>query len=172
MLRYRGEAPPIPIVVPHGKKASEPSIYIHIIPISTSQMQHVQRQVDKTRENRSSTVRKVNSTSMFSATTNSIVSFALLLALAIVACVFWLEKRSENSMAKARAYSAVENMENAQCTQSDDTILQAENFRTRGKLLLPSTTLNNPTNSGELTASSTTRGRSAGLLSRYGATHQ
>ena len=54
MLKYRGEAPPIPIVVPHGKRVDEPSIYIHIIPISTSQMQQVQRQVDKTPKNRSS----------------------------------------------------------------------------------------------------------------------
>ena len=173
MFKYRGEAPPIPIVVPHGKRVDEPSIYIHIIPISTSQMQQVQRQVDKTPKNRSSSpVQQANAASMFSATTNAVVFFALLLALAIVACVFWLEKRSGHGMAKAQAYDAMIQVENAQCAQSDDTVLQGENFRIRGKLFLPSTTLNDPTKSGELTATSTTRGRSTGLLSRYGETHQ
>ena len=61
MFKYRGEAPPIPIVVPHGKRVAEPSIYAHIIPISTSQMQQVQRQINKTLKNRSSSpVRQTN----------------------------------------------------------------------------------------------------------------
>ena len=142
MLRYRGEAPPIPIVVSHGKKVAEPSIYIHIIPISTSQMQQVQRHVDKSPKNRSSAaaVRRANTTSMFSTTTNAVVLFALLLALAIVACVLWVEKRSGHSITKARV-GAMLNVENAQNAQSDDTVLQGENFRIHGKLFLPSTTL-------------------------------
>ena len=74
-------------------------------------------------------------------------------------------------MAKAQAYDAMIQGENARCAQSDDTILHGENFRIRGKLFLPSTILNDPAKSGELTAASTTRGRSAGLLSRYGETH-
>ena len=172
MLRYRGEAPPIPIVVPHGKRVAEPSIYVHIIPISTPQMQQVQRQVDKTPKNRSSSAQaKTNSTSMFSATTNAVVFFVLLFALAIVACVFWLEKQSGHSMAKALDSGAIIQVENAQYVQSDETVLNGENFRIPGKLFLPSTTLNDPAKSGELTAASPTRGRSAGLLSRYGETH-
>ncbi|MGZ3616336.1 MAG: hypothetical protein ACXWOL_05660 [Ktedonobacteraceae bacterium] len=173
MLRYRGEAPPIPIVVPHGKRVAEPSIYVHIIPISTSQMQQIQRQVDTTPKNRSSSgMSQANTTSMFSATTNAVVFFVLLLTLAIVACVFWLEKRSGHSMAKAQACDAMIRVENAQGGQSDDTVLQGENFRIRGKLFLPSTTQNNPAKSGELTSTSATQGRSTGLLSRYGETHQ
>lgn len=169
MLRYRGEAPPIPIVVPHGKRIAEPSIYIHIIPISISQMQHVQRQIDKTPKNPSSSpVSHANTSSMVSATTNAIVFFALLLALAIIACVFWLEKRSGQSKTKAQAYDAMIHVEYAQCAQSGDAILQGEHFRIRGKLFLPSSTLDDPAKSGLSTATSATRGRSTGLLSRYG----
>ena len=47
-----------------------------------------------------------------------------------------------------------------------------ENFHIRGKLYLPSITLNDPAKSGEVTATSATQGRSTGLLSRYGETHQ
>jgi hypothetical protein len=173
MLKYRGEAPPIPIVVPHGKRVAEPSIYIHIIPISTTQMQQVQRQADKTSKNRSSSpVHPVNAASMFSASTNAVVFFALLLALAIVACVFWLEKRSVHGMAKALAYDAMIQGENARCVQSDEMILQGEIFRIRGMLFLPSTTLDDPAKSELLTAPSTTPGRSNGLLSRYGEAHK
>ena len=172
MFKYRGEAPPIPIVVPHGKRVAEPSIYAHIIPISTSQMQQVQRQINKTLKNRSSSpVPQTRISSMFSATTNAIVFVALLLALAIVACVFWLEKRSGHGIAKALDSGAIIHVENAQYVQSDETVLNGENFRIPGKLFLPSTILNDPTKSGELTAASATRGRSAGLLSRYGETH-
>ena len=32
MLKYHGEAPPAPIVVPHGKRVTEPTVYIHITP--------------------------------------------------------------------------------------------------------------------------------------------
>ncbi|HYX50495.1 MAG TPA: hypothetical protein VE843_12170, partial [Ktedonobacteraceae bacterium] len=37
MLKYRGEAPP----VPHGKRVTEPPVYIHIISVSSARMQQV-----------------------------------------------------------------------------------------------------------------------------------
>ena len=39
MFKYRGEAPPPPIVVPHGKRVIEPSIYIPITPTPAPQKQ-------------------------------------------------------------------------------------------------------------------------------------
>lgn len=99
MLKYRGEAPPAPIVAPHAKRVGEPTKYTHTTPISFEQQ--AQSQVGKTLKKRSSNiVRQANTTLSvpFSSITYSIVFFALLLALAIVVCVFWLEKRPSQTL--------------------------------------------------------------------------
>lgn len=232
MLKYRGEAPPSPIVVPHGKSVIEPSIYISVTPIPVPQKQQVQSRVDKTlKNNTSSIVQQVNTSPTTSTTTYAIVFFTLLLALAIVACMLWLEKRSDRNKVNVQAHDEIIRVEGKQDEKSQGELVQGggkphpysarsvrpfrnitlyaiqdanapntdalistapevdtvktdalvmlaqklnagENFRIRGKIFLPSTTLNDPAKSGELTATSNLRGRSTGLLSRYGEIHQ
>jgi len=163
MLKYRGEAPPAPIVVPHGKRVIEPSVYIPVTPIPALQKQQAQSQVDKTPKNNTSTiVQQVNTSPTTSVATNVVVFFALLLALAIVACVLWLEKRSGPHMAGVQMYDE----------KLQDKVMQGENFRIPGKIFLPSSHIADPAKSEELTVTSSLRGRSTGLLSRYGETHQ
>src|SRR5690242_16891349 len=107
MLKYRGEAPPAPIVVPHGKKVTEPTVYIHTTP--TPLEQHAQSQAGKTLKIRSSNiVRQVNTESVVSLSIEYIiVFFALLLALAIVVYVLWLEKRPGEAMESAEAQGEI-----------------------------------------------------------------
>jgi hypothetical protein len=176
MLKYRGEAPPAPIVVPHGKRVIKPSIFISVTPIPVLQKQQVQGKVDKTlKNNTSSIVQQVNTFPSSSTTTYAIVFFTLLLALAIVASVLWLERQSGH---KRDASTSTAPEIEIDTVKMDALVMQTqgldagENFRIRGKLFLPFTTLNDPAKSGELTASSGTRGRSTGLLSRYGETNQ
>jgi hypothetical protein len=111
MLKYRGEAPPAPIVVPHGKRVTEPTVYIHTTSTSTPTPleQHAQSQVSKTLKIRSSNiVRQVNTESVVSLSIEYvIVFFALLLALAIVVCVLWLEKRPGQTMEGAEAQGEI-----------------------------------------------------------------
>jgi hypothetical protein len=109
MLKYRGVAPPAPIVTPQPKRATEPSKYIPFAPTLTLQKQQVQSQVDKTPEIASSAlVQRVNTTpSVSSAATYTIVFFALVLALAIFACVFWLQKRSGFTTADVQAHDEI-----------------------------------------------------------------
>lgn len=172
MLTYRGEAPPVPIIVPHGKKVTEPAVYIHIIPVSPLQMQQAQRRIDKTKKDGASFIeRKVTTATPISTTTYVVVIFALLLALAIVAGVFFLEKRAGRKRAPDRSSDATKRMESAQNRQLHDTVIQSEHFHIRGKLLLPSTSPIDPAKSGELTSTGSQRGRSTGLLSRYSETY-
>ena len=219
MLKYRGEAPPAPIVVPHGKRVAEPSIYIFITPTPAMQKQQAQSKLDKTTKNRSTTIiRQVNTTPMSSASTYAVVFFALLLALAIVACMFWLEKGSGRNLVGVQAYDEMIRVEGKQeephpyqiqkvrpfrnitlyalqdanapntdalisTAQESDTVNtdalgmltemdRGENFRFRGKIFLPSTTITNPALAGESTVTSCLQGRSTGLLSRYGEIQQ
>jgi hypothetical protein len=99
MVKYRGEAPPAPIVVPHGKKVIEPAVYIHITP--TPVKQKAQSQTSNTLVQRSSHVVRQKNDALLAASPsiiNSIVFFALLLALTIVVWVLWLEKRSDPNL--------------------------------------------------------------------------
>jgi hypothetical protein len=109
MLKYRSEAPPAPIVVPHGKRVTEPKVYIHTTPTSTSLEQQAQSQAGKTLKKRSSNiVRQVNTAPVVAPSIEyTIVFFALLLALAIVAGALWLEKRPIHNMEPAEAQGEV-----------------------------------------------------------------
>ena len=107
MLKYSSEAPPAPIVVRHGKRGTEPKVYIHTTP--TSLEQQAQSQAGKTLKKRSSyIVRQVNTAPVVSPSIEyTIVFFALLLALAIVAGALWLEKRPIHNMEPAEAQGEV-----------------------------------------------------------------
>ncbi len=240
MLKYRGEAPSSPIVVPHGKRVTEPSVYMQITPTPALQVQQAHSRLEKLPKNLSSTiVRQVNTAPMASGTMMyAVVFFALLLALAIVACVLWLEKRSGYSMEDVQAYDEIIQVEGEQDEKWQGIVMQGEdkqgggkprpyyirsfrpfhnitlyalqdanalntdalsstaqeiemdavntdalvmlaqemdtgeNFRIRRKIFLPSTPITAPAKSEESTTASSQRGRSTGLLSRYGETHQ
>ncbi len=109
MLKYRSEAPPVPIVVPHGKRVTEPKVYIHTTPTPTSLEQQAQSQAGKTLKKRSSNiVRQVNTAPVVSPSIEyTIVFFALLLALAIVAGALWLEKRPIHNLEPAEAQGEI-----------------------------------------------------------------
>ena len=219
MLKYRGEAPPAPIVVPHGKRVAEPSVYKLISPTPALPEQHVQSQLDKMPKNRSTTIiRQVNTTTMSSAATYAIVFFDLLLAVAIVASVLWFEKRSNHTRVGAHTHAEIKRVEGKQeeshpyqiqkvrpfrnitlyalqdanapntdalisTAQESDTVNTdalvmlaemdpGENFRIHRKIFLPSTAITDLAKSEESTVTSSLRGRSTGLLSRYGEIHQ
>ncbi|HWZ18579.1 MAG TPA: hypothetical protein VNW73_07260 [Ktedonobacteraceae bacterium] len=237
MLKYRGEAPPAPIVVPHGKRVIEPSIYVSVTPIPVVQKRQVQIRVNKTlKNNTSSIIQQGNTSPKTSTTTYAIVFFTLLLALAIVACVLWLEKRSGYNMVGVQAHDEIIRVEGEQDKKSHGWVVQGElvqgggkprpyyirnarpfrsialyalqdanapnmdtlistiqevdvvktdalmllaqemgtdeNFRIRSKIFLPSTSRTDPAKSEESSATSNLRGRSTGLLSRYGEIHQ
>jgi hypothetical protein len=104
MFKYRGEAPPVPIVVPHGKRVTEPSIYRSITPTPALQKHQAQSQPVKTTKNSASTmVPRANSSSMSFVAAYTVVFLALLLALAIVAYVLWFEKWSDHNRKGVRA---------------------------------------------------------------------
>src|SRR6266704_1534429 len=98
ILKYRGEAPPAPIVVPHGKRITEPKVYIQTTP--TPLEQQAQSQTNKTLKIRSSNiVRQVTTAPLVSPSIEyTIVFFALLLALTIVAGALGLGKRPIHNM--------------------------------------------------------------------------
>jgi hypothetical protein len=216
MLKYRGEAPPAPIVAPHAKRVSKPTKYSHTTPISLEQQ--AQSQVDKTIKKRSSNiVRQANTTLSvpFSSITYIIVFFTLLLALAIVVCVLWLEKRSSQTLQNEDDPNTDAQLTSVQDKDSDAPVTDAlertvknmevrktdnpeiytptipasqdmvaapldaafplnsdANFRVRRIVLLPTISGPEVTNTGESPADSSLRGRSAGLLSRYGEIQQ
>src|SRR5579859_903497 len=94
MLKYRGEAPPVPVVIPHGKRVSEPTVYIQAT--ATPLVHQALSQPGKTLTKRLANVAKQANTSspvLPSSYAYVIVFFALLLALAIVAGVLWLDKK-------------------------------------------------------------------------------
>jgi hypothetical protein len=219
MLKYRSEAPPVPIVVPHGKRVTEPKVYIHTTPTPTSLEQQAQSQAGKTLKKRSSNiVRQVNTAPVVSPSIEyTIVFFALLLALAIVAGALWLEKRPIHNLEPAEAQGEVVQdegkprpyhirnarpfrsialyalIQNADAPNTDALITTAQemdtpntdalvmraqemdtgaNFRVRRTILLPSFPGTETAKTGESPAGSRLRGRSTGLLSRYGETNQ
>jgi hypothetical protein len=212
MLKYRGEAPPAPIVAPHAKRVSEPTKYTHTTPISLEQQ--AQSRAGKTLNKRSSNiVRQANTTLSvpFSSITYVTVFFVLLLALAIVVCVFWLEKRLNQNLQNEDDLHTDALVTSVQVKDSDAPVTDAlerpvknmdvrktgnpeiytpiipasqdmvavpldaafplnsgANFRIRRIVLLPSITGPEVANTGESPADSSLRGRSTGLLSRYG----
>ena len=240
MLKYRSEAPPAPIVVPHGKRVTEPKVYIHTTPTLTPFEQQAHSQAGKTLKKRSSNiVRQVNTAPVVSPSIEyTIVFFALLLALAIVAGALWLEKRPihnmeggevvqdenaqdemmqeegkqgenaqgeviqdggkprPNHIRNARPfrsialYAPIQNEDapntdalitTAQAMDTPNTdalVMRAQemdtgaNFRVRRTILLPSFPGTEAAKTGESPAGSRLRGRSTGLLSRYGETNQ
>jgi len=240
MLKYRSEAPPAPIVVPHGKRVTEPKVYIHTTPTLTPFEQQAHSQAGKTLKKRSSNiVRQVNTAPVVSPSIEyTIVFFALLLALAIVAGALWLEKRPihnmeggevvqdenaqdemmqeegkqgenaqgeviqdggkprPNHIRNARPfrsialYAPIQNEDapntdalitTAQAMDTPNTdalVMRAQemdtgaNFRIRRTILLPSFPGTEAAKTGESPAGSRLRGRSTGLLSRYGETNQ
>src|SRR5216117_2483575 len=54
MLKYRGEAPPVPIVVPHGNGVTKPTVNMHSTPTPILVEQQAQSQAVKMPKNRSS----------------------------------------------------------------------------------------------------------------------
>src|SRR2546428_106168 len=94
MLKYRGEAPPVPVVIPHGKRVTEPAVYIQAT--ATPLVHQALSQPGKTPTKHLSNVAKQANTSspvLPSSYEYVIVFCALLLALAIVAGVLWLDKK-------------------------------------------------------------------------------
>ena len=240
MLKYRSEAPPAPIVVPHGKRVTEPKVYIHTTPTLTPFEQQAQSQAGKTLKKRSSNiVRQVNTAPVVSPSIEyTIVFFALLLALAIVAGAIWLEKRPihnleggevvqdenaqdemmqeeckqgenaqgeviqdggkprPNHIRNARPFRSIAlyaPIQNEDAPNTDALITTAQamdtpntdalmmraqemdtdaNFRISRTILLPSFPGTEAAKTGESPAGSRLRGRSTGLLSRYGETNQ
>src|SRR6266571_1982995 len=219
ILKYRGEAPPAPIVVPHGKRVAEPKVYIQTTP--TPLEQQAQSQTNKTLKIRSSNiVRQVNTAPLVSPSIEyTIVFFALLLALTIVAGVLWLGKRPIHNMEGGEAQGEIvqgegkprpyytrnarlfrrialyvpiqdANAPNTGALISTEPEIEmdtvktdalgmlaqemntGENFRIRRKIFLPSTPITELAKSEESTTPSSLHGRSTGLLSRYGETHQ
>jgi hypothetical protein len=165
MLKYHGEAPPAPIVAPHGKRVTKPTVYIHTAPTSILLEQQAPSQVSKTLKLRSSNiVRQVKTAPVLSSSIEyAIVFFALLLALAIVVCALWLGKRPGQTM---------QDKEAQRTTQNEDVLNTGADFRIRRTILLPSIPGTETENTGEPPAGSSLRGRSNGLLSRYGEKQQ
>jgi hypothetical protein len=93
-----------------------------------------------------------------------IASDSLLLALAIVACVFWLEKRLGHNRVGIQKTDAL-----MMLAQEMNT---GENFRIRGKIFLSSTPVVETAKSGESPVGCSLGRRSTGLLSRYGKIQQ
>ena len=70
---------------------------------------------------------------MISVTTYAIVFFVLLLALAIVACVFWLEKRSGHTIKGVQAYDEILRVEGEQDEKSKGVFAHGEIVQGGGK---------------------------------------
>jgi hypothetical protein len=88
MLRYRGEVPPMA----HGKKVTEPAVYLHITPAPLANQ--AQSQAGKTPKHSSNMTQQANASPALPPSIEyAIVFLALLLAFAIVACSLWLDKR-------------------------------------------------------------------------------
>jgi hypothetical protein len=125
MRKYRGEAPPAPIVVPHGKRVIEPSIYMSMTPSPVLQKQQAQSGVDKTPKNNTSIiVKQVNTSPTISVATYAVIFFALLLALVIVACVFWLENRLGHNRVGIKKYDDIIRVESKQVEVAQGKFVQ------------------------------------------------
>ncbi len=173
MLKYRGEAPLHPSVSSNAKRGASASVYIDHIPFTLLHLQQVRSQMIRLRRNQTPLlVRQVQTTSTSPMTTNAVVFLALLLALAIVICAIWVEKRSKHSVAQVQFNNTTIPEESVQYAQPYGMNAQSQPYPIHGKLLLPSIPLPDTTQKGELVVTSTPRERSTGLLSRYGETHQ
>ena len=173
MLKYRGEAPQHPSASAHVKRGASASVYIDHIPVTFLHLQQVRSQMINMRRNQTPLiVRRVQTTSTSSETTKVVIFLALLLALAIVICVFWVEKRSKFSVAQVQVIDTEIPVESPQYVPPHGMNVQSQPSPLHGKLLLPSIPLSDTTKKGELALTSSRRVRPTGLLSRYGETRQ
>ncbi len=126
MLKYRGEAPPVPVVVLHGKRVTQPTLYVHTTP--TPLIYQAQSQTGKVLTNPTSSLAKQASTPsplLPPAYEYFIIIFALLLALAIVAGVLLLDKRRTNRNNEASlAKNVIMQDEDKQDENAKDEVMQ------------------------------------------------
>ena len=173
MLKYRGEAPLHPSVSSNGKRGASASVYIEQIPVDFVHLQQIRSQMINLRRNQPSfMVKHVTTTPSASTTTNVVVFLTLLLALAIVLCVFCVEKRSSYDVQQVQTNEVKPHVVSAPSMQLRTTNVQSQNFPVRGKLLLPSVPRPDSTKMGDLSITGTPREQPKGLLSRYGETRQ
>lgn len=163
MLKYRGEAPPVPVVVPRGKRVAEPPVYVHATP--TPLVYQAQRQA--------SIAKHASTPSPIPPPTYEyiIIIFALLLALAIVAGALLLDKRQpirKKQDDEAQGGDLQSGDEQGKIVQSEGK--PGAKFPIRRTILLPS--IPEAAKPGELPVAGSKAGRSTGLLSLYGETHQ
>ena len=91
MLKYRGEAPPVPIVVQHGKKVADPSANARTSVISLAR----QDQAGEPSKQPANMIQQLNTPAVLPFSIEySLVVFALLLALAIAAWASRLDNRA------------------------------------------------------------------------------
>lgn len=148
MLKYRAEAPPVHVAGSHGKHVTESAVRVHATP--TPPVYQAQRPANIPKQANTSSPAPPSSYEYI------IVLFALLLALAIVAGVLWMDKKRPHTDALTNT------------AQEMDT---GENFRIRCAILLPSTSIPETATSGEAPGGSNPARRSTGLLSRYRETY-
>jgi hypothetical protein len=161
MLKYRGVAPPMP-VVPQGKRVTVPTVYTNAT--SAPLALQIQSQSDEGLVKYSASISKPASMTppvLPPIYKYILIFFALLLALAIVAGVLLLDRRPPAS-----------NQQNDEFKGED---VQREgkpgaNFPIRRTILLPS--IPGATTPDESIVDGGRTGRSKGLLSRYGKTYQ
>jgi hypothetical protein len=185
MLKYRGEAPPVPVTVPHGKRVTEPTVYIHAT--ATPLVHQAQNQPGKTRTKHLSNVAKQANTSsplLPSSYEYIIVFFALLLALAIVTGALWLDKKRpiRNTQGDEGQSRDAQGVFTPAMATSQDIVTppfnaalplnKGANLRIRRTILLPSISTSEAATPGELPAEGSQGRRSTGLLGLYGETHQ
>ena len=169
MLKYRGEAPLHPSISSNAKRGSTASVYIDHIPVTLLHLQQERSQMINMRKNQSPLpVRRVQTTATSPVTTNAVVFLALLLALAIVMCVFWVEKRSKDNAAHVEFNNTTMPVDNVQYAQPYAMNAQSQPYPLHGKLLLPSIPQADTAKKGEPAVTSNLNERPVGLLSRYG----
>jgi hypothetical protein len=176
MLMYRGEAPPIPVVIPHGKRVTEPTVYIQAT--ATPLVHQALSQPGKTPTKHPSYVaRQANTSSPILPHSYEylIVFFALLLAIALVVGMLWLDiKRPIRDTQCDEAVIGDVSTTHAPpdpATPPYNTALPLNtgaNFRIHRTILLPS--ISTPEAAAQDEGSRS--GRSTGLLSLYGEMHR
>jgi hypothetical protein len=173
ILKYRGEAPLHPSTSSNVKRGASASVYIDHISLALLHLQQARSQmINMRRDQTPLIVRQVQTTPMSPATTRVLVFLALLLALAIVICVFWVEKRSKFSVAQFQVNDTKIPLESSQYMPPQGMNVQSTPSPLHGRLLLPSIPVSDTTKKGELAVTSSPRERPLGLLSRYGETRQ
>jgi hypothetical protein len=176
MLTYRGEAPPVPVVIPHGKRVTEPSVYIQAT--ATPLVHQALSQPGKTpTKHLSNMARQANTSSPILPSTYEyvIVFFALLLALAIVVGVLWLDKNRPIRDTLCDE-AVIGDVSTTHAPPDPDTppyntalpLNTGANFRIHRAILLPSISTPEAAAPDEGSRS----GRSTGLLSLYGEMHR